>query len=245
MRFEQKGTSIWYGTPDAPAPEGDVPASPAGRLTGIRLTFAVHPTGARNAVEVRYRVNGVMHKPLHASLARTDHRANTQYFSAKLPELRAGDTLEYIGVVTWPGGQAPAANDAAKFPSSFKVVAAEAKPSEKRAKADGTAAKGSPASSSPSKHSPAAGGATIKEFHDRAAAASTYDAQTTRDSDAQLTALLAASPAITSALRARFITLYNANEKAMAEFWGELGKDAQLGPVVPQLQLSCCSSGIA
>ena len=237
MRFEQKGTSIWYGTPDAPAPEGDVPASPAGRLTGIRLTFAVHPTGARNAVEVRYRVNGVMHKPLHASLARTDHRANTQYFSAKLPELRAGDTLEYIGVVTWPGGQAPAANDAAKFPSSFKVVAAEAKPSEKRAKADGMAAKGSPASSSPSKHSPAAGGATSKEFHDRAAAASTYDAQTTRDSDAQLTALLAASPAITSALRARFIALYNANEKAMAEFWSELGKDAQLGPVVPQLQL--------
>ena len=164
--------------------------------------------------------------------------ANTQYFSATLPELRAGDTLEYIGVVTWPGGQAPAASDAATFPSSFKVVAAEAKPAEKRAKADGTAAKGSPASSLPAKHSPAAGGATSKESHDRAAAASTtYDAQKTRDSDAQLTALLAASPAITSALRARFITLYNANEKEMAEFWSELGKDAQLGPVVPQLQL--------
>jgi hypothetical protein len=38
-------------------------------------------------------------------------------------------------------------------------------------------------------------------------------------------------------MRARFISLYNDNQSAMAEFWEQLSKDPQLGPVVPQLQL--------
>jgi hypothetical protein len=56
--------------------------------------------------------------------------------------------------------------------------------------------------------------------------------------DAQLTSLLATSPAITSAMQARFVTLYNANTGAMTDFWTQLASDPQLGPVVPQLQLT-------
>src|SRR6516225_3920113 len=124
MHYKQNGTSLWYGTPDAPAPEGDLPASPTGRASGITLTFAVQPIGARNAVELRYRVNGGGSVRLSASLAHTDIRASAQYFTAHLPEFRVGDTVEYVGVASWPGGQVPTADVASTFPSSFHVVAA-------------------------------------------------------------------------------------------------------------------------
>jgi hypothetical protein len=57
-------------------------------------------------------------------------------------------------------------------------------------------------------------------------------------SDAQITSLLAASPALTSDLQARFVTLYDANTGSMSDFWSKLASDPQLGPVVPQLQLT-------
>jgi hypothetical protein len=47
MRYEQNGTSLWYGTSDAPAPEGDIPANEQGRAAGLAITFAVKPVGAR------------------------------------------------------------------------------------------------------------------------------------------------------------------------------------------------------
>lgn len=223
MRYEQNGTSIWYGTADAPAAEGDIPASSNGRLTGVRLTFAVQPTGARNAVELRYRLNGVVAKPIHASLARTDTRANTQYFVATVPELRVGDTFEYIGVVTWPGGQAPAGAEASTYPSSLKVVAAEAgstaapqKPDTPPSKSEGPEGKGVQSPTPP----PAA-----------------ETPQKSTEPNAELTALLAASPSISSAARSHFVSLYEANENSMPDFWAELAKDPQLGPLVPQLQL--------
>jgi hypothetical protein len=59
-----------------------------------------------------------------ASLARTDVRLNTQCYVATLPDFQVGDQVDYIGVVRWRGGQVPAANVAATFPSSFKIVAA-------------------------------------------------------------------------------------------------------------------------
>ena len=55
-----------------------------------------------------------------ASLARMDVRTNAQYFVATLAEFRVGDTVEYIGVATWPGGQAPSPGEASTFPSSFQ-----------------------------------------------------------------------------------------------------------------------------
>src|SRR5215472_6429148 len=106
MRYEQSGVSIWYATPDAPAPEGDVLASPSGRATGITVTVGVQPIATRNTVEVRYRVNGGGELRSRALLARTDVRTNAQYFVASLPEFRVGDTVEYGAVCNCAGRQA-------------------------------------------------------------------------------------------------------------------------------------------
>jgi Tc toxin complex TcA C-terminal TcB-binding domain/Neuraminidase-like domain/Salmonella virulence plasmid 28.1kDa A protein len=236
MRYEYKGASISYGTPDLPAPAGDVPASASGRLIGVKLTFAVRPIGARHRVEVRYRLNGAVARPLQASLAGKDSRSKTQYFVAPVPELRVGDTFEYVGVLRWPGGQAPGESEAAKYPSSFKVVAAQAEKETKSAAqpSEPAAAKTSSDSSS---RPPAAGtpvGESSSSPYSRSPSASDLGGG---GLDAELAALLAASPAIPGAMRARFISLYNANKKDMAEFWDDLAKDPQFGPMVPQLQL--------
>ena len=117
IRYEKNGVSLWYATQDAPAAEGNLSASPTGRLAGVRLAFAVKPSAARNTVEVRYRVNGGTVVKLRASLARSDVRSNAQYFAATLPEFKVGDTVEYAAVATWPKGQVPDEAEAAKFPS--------------------------------------------------------------------------------------------------------------------------------
>jgi hypothetical protein len=235
MRYEYKGTSISYGTPDLPAPEGDVPASASGRLIGVKLTFAVHPIGARNKVEVRYRMNGVARQPLQASRAGMDARSKTQYFVAAAPELHVGDRFEYIGVVSWPGGQAPTGSDAATYPSSFTVVAANAKKeAQPAAQPSAPAAAKTTADSSSSTPSRAPTGKGSSSAGSPPSSASDVASSSLH---AELAALLAASPAITGAMRARFISLYNANKKDISEFWDDLAKDAQLGPLVPELQL--------
>jgi hypothetical protein len=122
MRYDQNGLSLWYGTPDAPAPEGDVLAAANGRVTGLAVAVAVHPIGARNTVEVRYRVNGGGGLKLQAPLAHIDVRSNAQYFIAHLPEFRVGDNVEYIAVALSPGSQIPNPTQAATYSSSFHVV---------------------------------------------------------------------------------------------------------------------------
>ena len=235
MQYEQNGTSIRYDTP-----EGDIRASTAGRLTGIKLSFAVHPIGAHNRVELRYRLNGVVQPPRPASLKKTDAHTNTQHFVAAVPDLRVGDRFEYVGVVTWPGGQAPSAAEASTFPSSFKVVAAGAKSGDKSAvkSSSGETPPNKPSASSSAAASRTASGATTDKSSSSSDSQSSSAAHSgTGASDSELTALLAASPAITGAVRTRFISLYNANHRFMAEFWEQLTKDPELGPAVPQLQL--------
>jgi hypothetical protein len=125
VRYELNGTSLWHGTVDAPAPEGDISASASGRLTGATINIAVKPTQARYTVELRYRVNGGGVIKKNAALANTNLRGNTQYFAALLPVFQVGDKVEYIAVAKWPKGQIPAEGDAT-FRSSFTVVAASA-----------------------------------------------------------------------------------------------------------------------
>jgi len=123
MHFELKGTSLWFGTPDAPAVQGKMTAAGNGRLTGASVTIAVNPTRARYAVERRYRVYGGAVIHLRAVLARTDARSSTQYFVATLPALNAGSQIDYTAVAKWPQGQIPAQAEAADLSSSFQVVA--------------------------------------------------------------------------------------------------------------------------
>src|SRR5215831_16659522 len=128
MRFERDGILLWYGTADAPAPGPLVRATLSGRAIGIMLTVGVQPIGARNTVVVRYRVNGGVETTVPSWLARTDVRANTQYFVARLPEFHVGDTVEYSAVCNCAGRQVPSVEELKQFAASFRVTASEEKP---------------------------------------------------------------------------------------------------------------------
>jgi hypothetical protein len=52
MRFDHEGISLWYGTPDAPAPGNSVLAG-----SEVTITIAVQPVDASNRVELLYRIN--------------------------------------------------------------------------------------------------------------------------------------------------------------------------------------------
>jgi len=120
VRFESEGMVLWYGTPDAPAPSGDLAAAPS----DTTVTVAVQPPSESNSVQVRYRVNGGSDQTLSAALRRQDFVRKAQYFAAKFPPFRAGDRVDYVAVARAPGMQVPSPEEAAAFPSSFKVVPA-------------------------------------------------------------------------------------------------------------------------
>src|SRR6185437_15340160 len=107
MRFDQHGMSLWYGTPDAPAPEVSVPAGAGGRATGVALTVAVQPLRSGSRLDVYYRVDRGAPAKVSAQLSRTDSRANAQYFTARFPSFNHGETVEYGPVYTAGGVQIP------------------------------------------------------------------------------------------------------------------------------------------
>ena len=216
MRYDQNGLSLWYGTPDAPAPEGDVLAAANGRVTGLAVTVAVHPIGARNTVEVRYRVNGGGGLKLQAPLAHIDVRSNAQYFIAHLPEFRVGDRIDYIGVTSWPGGQVPTPDVASTFPSSFRVVAA------------GQASTANPGPINPQ---PTIEPPNSKEVKNEPQGAETGDFKET------LKAVLHASSVLKSAaLEDSFTKLYFGHGGDTQSFWTEVEKHPDLKPYVGKLQ---------
>ena len=118
MRIDQDGMSLWFGTADAPAPEG---ADAEG--SSVAVTIAIHPPDASNNVEVLYRVNGGPQQSFPAGWFRTDQARKVQYFRAQFPPLRAGDVVEYSAVCRCVGRQVPIAAGAAEVTSSFRVVA--------------------------------------------------------------------------------------------------------------------------
>src|SRR3712207_1065617 len=115
MRFEHEGLTLWYGTEDTSAPEGDVPAH--GALT---ITIGVQPVDASNSVEVRYRVNQEPVQTVTGTWLRNDVTGKTQYFQARLPALRVGDTVEYMAICRCAGRQVPSPEQAQRLESSFR-----------------------------------------------------------------------------------------------------------------------------
>jgi hypothetical protein len=118
MRFEYDSMVLWYGTADAPAPTGSVPASSGSTVT---IAVAVQPPSVSNTVQVIYRVNGGAPATVNAAVQRQDLVQKVQYFSARLPAFQIGDRIDYVAVARSPGRQVPSPSDAATFPSSFNV----------------------------------------------------------------------------------------------------------------------------
>jgi hypothetical protein len=123
MRFEHEGISLWYGTPDAPAPEGVIEIG-----SDIAITIGVHPTDASNKVDLLYCINQGPIETVAAKWLMHDLSSNAQYFRVSFPALRAGDTVEYTVICRCAGRQVPSPNDAEDFTSSFRVIETETVP---------------------------------------------------------------------------------------------------------------------
>src|SRR4051794_16792598 len=91
MRFEHDGMSLWYGTPDAPAPGATVAPD-----SEVAVTIGVKPADASNLIGLRYRVNDGPEQHVAVRWLRNDRSGGAQYFEARLGSFRAGDLVTYI-----------------------------------------------------------------------------------------------------------------------------------------------------
>src|SRR5258708_32713538 len=109
MRFEHEGISLWYGTPDAPAP-GPGEAVQAG--SNITITVGVQPVDTSNKVEVLYCINHGPKKTIAAKWLRNDSSRRAQYFITQLPPLQADDVVEYTVICRFAVRQVPSPEQA-------------------------------------------------------------------------------------------------------------------------------------
>lgn len=121
VQLAHDGLELWYGTPDAPAPDGTTE-----QRRGVSVTVGVRPANPSNAVRVRYRVDGRGVETVSAPLVVNDFRERAQYFRATFPTFWSGETVEYLPVVSCGGRRAPDPATAGTFPSSFRLSAAGA-----------------------------------------------------------------------------------------------------------------------
>jgi hypothetical protein len=120
MRFGHAGLSLWYGTPDAPAPGQAVQGQDR-----FAITIGVQPPNASNIIKVRYRVNGGQEHTEPVTLLRHDSYNKAQYFTANLPPaglatFQPGDTVEYSAVCYCAGRQVPSKDEEGRF-ATFRV----------------------------------------------------------------------------------------------------------------------------
>jgi hypothetical protein len=125
VNLTHDGLSLWYGTPDAPAPLGEVMPR-----TGASLVVGVHPANPTNVVRVRYRVDGGIVQTVPGRELRTDYHRDAQYFAVTFPPFPAGDVVEYSPVLSCGGRQVPAPHSANRFPSTFRLAAKEQLPAQ-------------------------------------------------------------------------------------------------------------------
>ena len=123
MEFQADGLRLWYGTPDAPAPQGTVaPGKP------VVLTLGVSPAHPSTTTAVRYRVDDGPELALRARLLRTDYVGSRHYFQATFPYLAPGSAVAYGPVVGCAGRRAGVA-PSGPLPSSFVVAPDTLRPS--------------------------------------------------------------------------------------------------------------------
>jgi hypothetical protein len=122
MRFENDSMVLWYATPDAPAPSGDVPVAPGSQQALVTINAKVQPPSASNTVQVIYRINEGPFATAIAALQDHDLLQKAQSFSVRLPALHLGDRVDYYIVARCPGRQVPAVPQAGQQLESFQVV---------------------------------------------------------------------------------------------------------------------------
>ena len=128
MNLTHEGLSLWYGTPDAPAPIDEVAPR-----SGPSLVVGVRPANPTNAVLVRYRVERGPVQAAPGRELRTDYDRDAQYFAVRSPAFPTGDAIEYSPMLTCGGRQVPPPHAANRFPLKFRLAAREAGPPVRRA----------------------------------------------------------------------------------------------------------------
>lgn len=118
MHLTHEGLSLWYGTPDAPAPgdDGLVPRE------GVSLVVGVKPANPINSLFVRYRVDEGMVHTVPGHELRNDYPRQIQYFLVSFPPFPTGDRVEYAVQLGCGGRQVPAPALAGRLPSGFHLA---------------------------------------------------------------------------------------------------------------------------
>lgn len=124
MQFTNDGLSLWYGTPDAPAP-GDGGIVPR---TGAALVIGVRPAHPTNSVMVQYRVDGGRVQTIPGREVRTDFERQVQYFAVAFPPFLTGDVVEFSATMSCVGRQVPAPHLADRLPSKFRLAPKQVEP---------------------------------------------------------------------------------------------------------------------
>jgi hypothetical protein len=124
MRFEFNDKCLWYGAPDAPAPEGVVQVG-----AGNTIIVGVSPIDASNTVELIYQVNQGSTEIVVAEWVRNDNSRNAQYFRAQFPILQSGDLVRYGVLCRCAGREIPVEN-LAQLPVSFQIATEDRDQSE-------------------------------------------------------------------------------------------------------------------
>ncbi len=92
MRLTQGGVSLWYGTPDAPAPSGAV--APGGDTS---ITIGLQPADQAASITVLYRINHGAPLTIAAQPTHQD-ASGKHYFRAQPTGFKAGDKVEYVAI---------------------------------------------------------------------------------------------------------------------------------------------------
>src|SRR5471032_2565008 len=115
MRVSQEGVSVWYGTPDAPAPSGNVAAG-----ADTSVTVGLQPPDAQASVTVLYRINHGA--PRTVTALPTHHDSfGKQYFRADLSGFKAGDKVEYVAIYRSRSLRIPSNHEAETHVATFFV----------------------------------------------------------------------------------------------------------------------------
>jgi hypothetical protein len=117
MNLTNDGLSLWYGTPDAPAP-GDDGLAPR---RGAGLIVGVNPPSPTNTVVVRYRVDNGLVRSVTGREIRTDYQRQAQYFAVAFPPFPSGQMVEYSPQLSCGGRQVPPPHIAQRWPSKFHL----------------------------------------------------------------------------------------------------------------------------
>jgi hypothetical protein len=118
MNLSQYGLTVWYGTPDAPAPALDEVAP----RTGVSIVIGAHPWNPTNVVRVSYRVDNGHTRNLPGREIRIDHARGSQYFAVVFPPFITGERVEYAVSLQCGGRQVPTPQQPERFPGRFYLA---------------------------------------------------------------------------------------------------------------------------